>query len=247
MLIIPAIDLQAGYCVRLKQGQFDQMTQFTIPPIERAMYFATSGAKRLHVVDLDGARMGTMQQLPLICSMQNTGIPVQAGGGIRTLEQAKNCISSGLSKLVLGSIAISDPALTVQIIQEINPERIILAFDVRIQDNIPVPAINGWQTTSDNTLWDVVSYYHLLGINQILCTDIACDGMMSGPNFNLYQQAVKLYPNIGWQASGGIRNKEDIARLDSLGVSAAILGLTLYQGDFNLSECLEEYSAINIP
>ncbi|WP_298624679.1 1-(5-phosphoribosyl)-5-[(5-phosphoribosylamino)methylideneamino] imidazole-4-carboxamide isomerase [uncultured Legionella sp.] len=241
MLIIPAIDLQDGACVRLKQGQFDQLTQFDVLPIERASYFAGIAAKRLHVVDLDGARMGAMQQLPLICSMQNTGIPVQAGGGIRTLEQARQCIDAGINQLVIGSIAVSNPKLTSDIIQEIKPEHIILAIDVRIENQIPIPAINGWQMNSQSTLWEVVDNYQQQGIKQILCTDIACDGMMSGPNFDLYQQAVERFPNIFWQASGGIRNREDIAVLDALGISAAILGLTLYQGNFDLVECLKEY------
>ncbi|KTD32080.1 phosphoribosylformimino-5-aminoimidazole carboxamide ribotide isomerase [Legionella moravica] len=242
MLVVPAIDLQAGRCVRLKQGQFDQVTQFDVAPVERSLYFKQSGAQRLHIVDLDGARMGAMQQLPLICAMLDCGITVQAGGGIRTLDQAKRCIDSGISHLVIGSIAISNPEVTTNIIQEIKPEHIILALDVRIDHEIPVPAINGWQMSSQSNLWEVVGYYHQLGINDILCTDISCDGMMSGPNFNLYQQAVERFPNISWQASGGIRNREDIATLESLGVAAAILGLTLYQGSFDLTECLQEYA-----
>ncbi|RUR18684.1 1-(5-phosphoribosyl)-5-[(5-phosphoribosylamino)methylideneamino] imidazole-4-carboxamide isomerase [Legionella sp. km535] len=241
MLVVPAIDLQAGRCVRLKQGQFDQVTQFDVPPVERALYFKQSGAQRLHIVDLDGARMGVMQQLPLINAMLSCGITVQAGGGIRTLEQAKRCIDSGISHLVIGSIAISNPEVTSNIIQEIKPEHIIIALDVRIDHEIPVPAINGWQLNSQSNLWEVVGYYHQLGINDILCTDISCDGMMSGPNFNLYQQAVERFPNISWQASGGIRHREDIATLESLGVAAAILGLTLYQGSFDLTE-LQEYA-----
>lgn len=241
MILIPAIDLQAGRCVRLKQGQFDQMTAFDVSPIERASYFAQLGAKRLHIVDLDGAKIGTMQQLPLICSMQNTDITVQAGGGIRSLEQAKLCYDSGITKLVLGSVAITNPELTCQIIKEINPEQIILALDVRITDNTPIPATHGWQTASEKNLWDVVSYYQQLGIKQILCTDISCDGMMQGPNFNLYQQALEYFPDLQWQASGGIRNQEDIATLDKLGITAAILGLSLYQGTFDLEHCLREY------
>lgn len=242
MLVVPAIDLQAGRCVRLKQGQFDQVTQFDVPPVERALYFKQSGAQRLHIVDLDGARMGVMQQLPLINAMLSCGITVQAGGGIRTLEQAKRCLDSGISHLVIGSIAISNPEVTSNIIQEVKPEHIILALDVRIDHEIPVPAINGWQMSSQSNLWEVVGYYHQLGINDILCTDISCDGMMSGPNFNLYQQAVERFPNISWQASGGIRDRDDIATLESLGVAAAILGLTLYQGSFDLTECLQEYA-----
>ncbi len=242
MLIIPAIDLQEGTCVRLKQGQFDQSTQFDIPPIERAAYFAQLGAQRLHIVDLDGARAGAMQQLPLISAMQKTGITVQAGGGIRTLEQAQQCINAGVSKLVIGSIAISNPDYTQRIIATIKPEHIILAIDIRMEENIPVPAINGWQTNSNSNLWDVVAYYQQLGISEILCTDIACDGMMAGPNFTLYQQAVERFPHLFWHASGGIRSPEDIATLDKLGIAAAILGLILYTGHFDLSACLAEYT-----
>ncbi len=241
MLIIPAIDLQNGACVRLKQGQFDRLTQFEVLPLERASYFATAGAKRLHVVDLDGAQAGAMQQLALIASMQDTGISVQAGGGIRTLEQAQQCIKSGIDRLVIGSIAVSNPALTAQIVEEAKPENIILAIDVRIEKENPVPAINGWRTASQSNLWELVAYYQQMGVNQVLCTDIACDGMMSGPNFNLYQQAIERFPDVFWQASGGIRDKKDIALLDSIGISAAILGLTLYQGNLDLVECLREY------
>jgi phosphoribosylformimino-5-aminoimidazole carboxamide ribotide isomerase len=238
MLIIPAIDLQEGSCVRLKQGQFEQVTHFSVDPIQRAAYFASIGAKRLHVVDLDGAKTGLMQQLPLICSMQKSGIPVQAGGGIRTLAQAKECLSVKLSRLVLGSIAITDPALTQQIIQEITAERTILALDVRIEQDVPTPATHGWQKAGTQTLWDVVTFYQELGIKEILCTDIACDGMMAGPNFKLYQEAVTRFPNISWQASGGIRDQDDIEKLSSLGIAAAILGLTLYQNTFNLADLM---------
>lgn len=243
MLIVPAIDLQNGTCVRLKQGQFNQVTQFSDSPVERAAYFAKSGAKRLHVVDLDGAKIGKMQQLPLISSMQNTGITVQAGGGIRSLNEARQCIDAGISRLVIGSLALSDIKLTTRIIETLNTENIILALDIRMNNTVPVPAINGWQTNSTSTLWEVISLYQPMGITQVLCTDIACDGMMGGPNFELYQEATDKFPDIAWQASGGIRHQEDIARLESIGVSAAILGLTLYQDNFDLVELLEEYNS----
>lgn len=241
MILIPAIDLQNGRCVRLKQGQFDQVTSFEVSPIERAAYFAQLGAKRLHIVDLDGAQSGSMQQLPLICSMQNTGIKVQAGGGIRSLEQARNCYAAGISNLVIGSIALTDRKLTTQISAEIGPENIILALDVRMTNGVPIPATHGWKEASSTNLWDVVAYYQQLGIQQILCTDIACDGMMQGPSFQLYQDAVEHFPNIAWQASGGVRNQEDLATLDKLGVAGAILGLSLYQGTLDLAQSLKEY------
>jgi phosphoribosylformimino-5-aminoimidazole carboxamide ribotide isomerase len=245
MLIIPAIDLQEGYCVRLKQGQFNELTQFDVSPIERARYFSELGAQRLHVVDLDGARTGTMHQLPLIKAMQECGITVQAGGGIRTLEQAERCFAAGIKKIVLGSIAITNKLLTQQISTTFGAEHIILALDVHIKNTIPVPATHGWQTSSEDNLWDIVSYYQAIGIDTVLCTDISCDGMMNGPNFFLYQQAVNYFPDINWQASGGIRDEEDLQRLDNLGVAGAILGLTLYQGHFDLARCLA--SQINNP
>ncbi|TAL63211.1 MAG: 1-(5-phosphoribosyl)-5-[(5-phosphoribosylamino)methylideneamino] imidazole-4-carboxamide isomerase, partial [Legionella sp.] len=195
-----------------------------------------------HLVDLDGAQQGSMQQLPLITQMIASGIPMQVGGGIRSLSEAKACIDAGVSQVVLGSIAINDMDLCQQIIQSIGPDRVVLAVDVRIEDTIPKPATHGWKKTSNLSLWDVVSIYQLLGVKQVLCTDIACDGMMSGPNFTLYQEAVQRFSQIQWQASGGIRNALDIRQLDSLGVAGAILGLCLYQEQLDLSDCLQEYA-----
>jgi phosphoribosylformimino-5-aminoimidazole carboxamide ribotide isomerase len=240
MILIPAIDIQAGTCVRLKQGQFDQVTEFAVSPIDRAAYFARLGAKRLHIVDLDGAKQGSMQQLPLICAMQQTGITVQAGGGIRSLEQAQACIAAGITQLVIGSIAITNPQLTVELIKYIQPENIILALDIRMINDMPIPVTHGWQNTSEITLWQVVAYYQALGIQHILCTDISCDGMMNGPNFSLYQEAMNRFPEIAWQASGGIRHQQDLKMLANLKMAAAILGLSLYQGTIDLAACSNE-------
>lgn len=238
MLIIPAIDLLAGRCVRLKQGDFKQVTQYSDDPVERAMCFAKAQAKRLHIVDLDGARTGKIQQLDLIQSMKKAGIPLQTGGGIRDMETAKRCIQSGIDYLVIGSLAVSNPELSLQIINEVSPEKVVLALDVRIEKGIPWVVSHGWQSNSSKNLWQLVKDYQACGVTQILCTDISRDGMMQGPNIDLYQQAVDLYPTICWQASGGIRHKQDIQLLDSLGVTAAILGLTLYQQEINLEEIL---------
>lgn len=243
MILIPAIDLQKGRCVRLKQGQFDQVTTFAISPVERAAYFANLGAKRLHIVDLDGAQTGTMCQLPLICSMQNTGINVQAGGGIRSLEQARHCLANGLSTLVLGSIAVTNQELTTQIINELGAQNIVLALDVRVINNSPMLATHGWSSSTQCNLWELVGYYQQQGIRHILCTDIACDGMMQGPNTELYQEATARFPTIAWQASGGIRNQEDLAKLKQIGVAGAILGLSLYQDTIDLASCLREYQS----
>jgi phosphoribosylformimino-5-aminoimidazole carboxamide ribotide isomerase len=243
MLIIPAIDLHDGQCVRLKQGQFDQATIYQSLPVELAKHYAALGATRLHVVDLNGAKLGDMQQLHLIQSMQSTAMPIQVGGGIRTIDTAIACFDAGISTLVIGSIAISEPSLTLQLIAEVKAHNVILALDVNIKQGIPCPAIHGWQTATERNAWDVVQFYLDVGVTTVLCTDIAQDGMMKGPNSKLYEEAVLRFPTIAWQASGGVRDINDIRALSTLGVSAVILGRILYEPDFNLSTCLQEFAS----
>jgi phosphoribosylformimino-5-aminoimidazole carboxamide ribotide isomerase len=243
MLVIPAIDLHDGQCVRLKQGQFDRATIYQSLPVELAKHYAALGARRLHVVDLDGAKLGDMQQLDLIQSMQSTAMPMQVGGGIRSIATALDCLNAGISTLVIGSIAISDPSLTLQLIAEVKSNNIVLALDVNIERGIPSPAIHGWQTATEHNAWDVVQFYQDAGVNTVLCTDIAQDGMMKGPNFKLYEEAVRRFPTIAWQASGGIRDINDMRALSTLGVSAVILGRILYEPDFNVSACLQEFAS----
>ena len=240
MLIIPAIDIQQGQCVRLQQGQFDRVSIYESSPLALAETYTKQGAVRLHIVDLDGAKSGAMQQLALIKDMCTGNILIQAGGGIRSISSATACLAAGISTLVIGSIAISDPELTLQIVALTKAENIVLAFDVNMEHGIPKLAIHGWQTTTTNTLWDVVAFYQKVGISNVLCTDIACDGMMNGPNFALYKEAVRRFPGMAWQASGGIRHLQDIKKLSETGIAAVILGRTLYEGNFNLSACILE-------
>lgn len=239
MKIIPAIDLQNGQCVRLRQGKFDDNTIYPQSPQAMIKNYSNRGAKHVHIVDLDGARCGDVQQLPLIQSMLSDHVSLQVGGGIRSLVTARACLDAGINQLVIGSLAITNPDLTRDIINTLGAERIVLALDVNIQNGIPIPAIHGWQTTSKTCLWDVAKMYEKLGVSNILCTDIACDGMMNGPGLGLYKEAVKRFPDIGWQASGGIRNQQDIERLGNIGVHAAIIGRALYENDFDLTAIIE--------
>ncbi|WP_133127055.1 1-(5-phosphoribosyl)-5-[(5-phosphoribosylamino)methylideneamino] imidazole-4-carboxamide isomerase [Legionella nagasakiensis] len=240
MLIIPAIDLQQGRCVRLQQGQFDRVSFYESTPQALAMKYTKQGATHLHVVDLDGARLGEIQQLALIKTIKMDNITLQVGGGIRSLASAKTCLAAGITKLVIGSIAINDPELTMQIITLAGAENIVLAFDVHMLQGTPAPAIHGWQTTTTYNLWHIVAFYEALGIKHVLCTDIACDGMMNGPNVRLYEEALSRFPDIAWQASGGIRHLEDMRKLATIGIAAVILGRTLYESDLNLSACIQE-------
>lgn len=243
MLIIPAIDLHDGQCVRLKQGQFDRATTYQYPPAQLARHYAGLGATRLHVVDLDGAKSGDMQQLSLIQSMQSATLPIQVGGGVRSVATARACVAAGIATLVIGSMAISEPSLALQLIAEIHANNIVLALDVHVENGIPCPAIHGWQTSTKRNAWDVVQFYQDAGVTNVLCTDIAQDGMMNGPNFALYEEAVRRFPTIAWQASGGIRDIRDMRALSTSGVSAVILGRILYEPGFNLSECLQEFAS----
>ena len=242
MLIIPAIDLRGGQCVRLRQGQFDCATVYETNPVVLAKKYADMGATYLHVVDLDGAQQGAAQQLDLISAMKSDKMMIQSGGGIRSLATAKACLAAGIQRLVIGSLAITDLKLTHVLISEINASNVVLAMDVNIDNGIPKPAIYGWETTTERSLWDVVASYQDAGIQHVLCTDIAEDGMMNGPNFQLYEEAVSRFPSMLWQASGGIRDMTDIKKLSTIGVSAVILGRTLYEGYFDLSACLQEFS-----
>ncbi|MBA2656282.1 MAG: 1-(5-phosphoribosyl)-5-[(5-phosphoribosylamino)methylideneamino]imidazole-4-carboxamide isomerase [Tatlockia sp.] len=238
MLVIPAIDLQQGRCVRLRKGQFDQLSIYEDAPLELAEKYALAGAKYLHIVDLDGAKSGKLEQLALIQTLKKSGLNLQIGGGIRSLEIAERCQQAGIIRLVIGSIAVTNPQLTEQIITLFKPENIVLAFDVHLEEELPKVAIHGWQKVSSQNLWELVDNYQDKGINQILCTDIASDGMMSGPNFSLYQEAINRFPKINWQASGGIRDAEDLDKLSSLGLKAAILGRMLYESNFDLASYL---------
>ena len=236
MLVIPSIDLQQGQCVRLKQGDFNQVSIYDNSPNELASQYATHGAKRLHIVDLDGAKKGHLQQFALIEDLTSCGIPIQAGGGIRNPLHAKALLSAGVKQIVIGSMAITSPEMVLECIDELGASRIILAIDISIHDGIPTPAIHGWQTLASNSLWEVVTFYQKQNINTILCTDIAMDGMLNGPNFSLYEEALTRFPTMNWQASGGIRDTSDLQGLSKLGLSAAIIGRALYESDIELSE-----------
>ncbi|MDH4469940.1 MAG: 1-(5-phosphoribosyl)-5-[(5-phosphoribosylamino)methylideneamino]imidazole-4-carboxamide isomerase [Verrucomicrobiae bacterium] len=239
MIIIPAIDLQNGRCVRLEQGQFDRVSIYEKDPMNLAANYTQAGATHLHLVDLDGAKKGSMQQLELIKGLTAEGLSLQVGGGIRDFETALACLDAGIERIVLGSIAISNPKETITIIQEAKPQRVILALDVRIEETLPNIVIHGWQTATKHSLWERVSFYQDWGIDTILCTDVTRDGMLSGPNIALYEEALSRFPTIQWQASAGVRDREDLKKLSRVGVAAAILGRVLYDPHFNLKAAIE--------
>lgn len=239
MNIIPAIDLKQGQCVRLRQGEFSQTTIYPQTALQLASFYRQKGMTRLHLVDLDGARSGCMEQLELMTSLLPSGLILQAGGGVRSLETVKQCLDAGIHNIVLGSLAVHDPHLTRSIIRLAGSGRIVLALDIRWSNSLPLLTSHGWQQPTAISLWDLVEAYSDMNIREILCTNVQCDGMMQGPDFSLYQQAIERFPQIQWQASGGIRGADDLKRLADMGLSAAILGRMLYETDFDLSSYSE--------
>lgn len=233
MKVIPAIDLIDGSCVRLYQGDYNNQKTYDIDPTSLALTYQRKGAERLHLVDLAGAKEKQLVQYPLVSKIvKAVDIPVQFGGGIRSENDIEQCLQTGINKVVIGSLAVTDPIRCKSLITQFQPSSFVLALDVSFIDNQPMVLSHAWTNNSGVALWDLVKQYEQVGVNTILCTDIACDGTLQGPNIPLYEQAVNRFPNIDWQASGGIRGHEDLTALKRCGINSAIIGKALYeQGD----------------
>ncbi|WP_320667639.1 1-(5-phosphoribosyl)-5-[(5-phosphoribosylamino)methylideneamino]imidazole-4-carboxamide isomerase [Prochlorococcus sp. MIT 1307] len=240
MEIIPAIDLLEGNCVRLNQGDYKQVTHFNSDPLTQALSWQEQGATRLHLVDLDGAKTG----LPINDSSirkitQRLEIPIQIGGGIRTLKRAEELISYGVGRVILGTVAIEKPELVKNLAQR-HPEKILIGIDAK-KGKV---ATRGWLNQSNILATDLAKNFHNSGIAGIITTDISKDGTLQGPNLNAMKEiaSVSSVPVI---ASGGIGSTADIISLlplEAYGVSGVIVGRALYDGTVNLQEA---QSAIN--
>lgn len=238
MILYPAIDLLDGRVVRLLKGEFDAVTNYGDDPAAVAERFKAAGSDWVHVVDLAGARDGQRRQTPAIKAVSSAGIKVQSGGGIRGRVDIEALLEAGVDRLVVGSLAISEPDTVQSWMREYGAERFNLAFDVRFLNGAYRPAIKGWTDVLTVTLEDVIAAYDESAIRHAMATDIGRDGDLSGPNTELYRDLVARYPDIEWQASGGIASLEDIASLKRTGVAGAITGRALYEGAFTLEEAL---------
>ena len=229
MLLIPAIDLLAGRCVRLHQGDFNADIRYNTQSPEQLRRFKALGVSWLHVVDLDGARDGVPGNGPLIASLARQGtVRLQVGGGVRSAEVIEALLAAGVALVVIGSAAVQKPVEVLGWLQRFGPEALCLAFDVRIDERgEPRVYSQGWRQNSALTLWDAVRVFPLSMLRHVLCTDIARDGALTGPNLALYACAVKRFPDLLWQASGGVRDATDLAALARLGVAAAVSGRAL--------------------
>ena len=238
MELIPAIDLRGGQCVRLYQGNFDAQTVYSEEPTQVFDHYCSLGARRVHVVDLDGARSGAQDNLGIVKSLarRKTAL-LQVGGGLRDLARVRDLLEAGIERVVIGSVAVNAPAQVRAWMQEVGPSRVVLGFDVRLDgDGVPRLATHGWQEQGTISLWDAVEGYAAAGLVHVLCTDIARDGALSGPNFKLYREAVRRFPLIQWQASGGVAQAGDLHALRDCGVAAVISGKALLEKKISRQE-----------
>lgn len=241
MKIYPAIDLMDGQVVRLAQGRFEERTTYAVSPFDAAMEFVRDGATYLHLVDLDGARQGQPMQLNLLHTLaKEVPLKLQVGGGVRSIEHVHSLLQAGVERVVIGSLAIQDPKLSKRIFETFGGEHITLGLDVMLDDKgEPRVATHGWQQVSSISAHEVLEQYLLMGLSQVLCTDISRDGMMTGPNFSLYQSLQKQYPHLCILASGGMHQLADIQRLKTDQVGGVIIGKALYEGRISLREALQ--------
>lgn len=232
MELIPAMDLRGGRVVRLLRGDFDAETRYEITPAELYAAYARAGARRLHVVDLDGARDGQAGNRRLVAELAAIGtLQIQCGGGLRAARAVQALLATGVQRAVIGSAAVGEPGEVREWLDEFGADRLVLALDVRLDaDDIPRVATHGWREQSGLALWEVLAGYEGAGLRHVLCTDVSRDGALAGPNLALYREALARFPAIRWQASGGIRDAGDLAALAGLGMTAAVSGKALLEG-----------------
>lgn len=239
--IYPAIDIREGRVVRLLQGDYAQETSYSNDPLEVAQNYKNAGATWLHLVDLDAAKVGSYTLLETAMRMQKEiGLKIQTGGGIRKKSDIELLINRSIDRVVIGTLAIKQPDLIAECIEEYGAARVTVALDTRQDVNgvwqLPV---KGWTEQSEKNLFDMLDFYQDKGLRHVLCTDIERDGMLSGLNNDLYAEIANRFPTVEIQASGGVKTLQDIRDAKAAGAGGAILGRALLEGRFSLQEALQ--------
>ena len=237
--IMPAIDLRNGHVVRLRQGDYARESRYGVDAIALAASHAQAGVRWLHMVDLDGARSGEFANLRTIEAIARAGrLAVQAGGGVRDEAGVQRLFDAGVARVVVGSIAVREPDVVEGWIARFGAERIAIALDARCVGGVWKLPSAGWTQDEAATLDDLAPRFAGAGARHLLCTDIARDGMLTGPNLGLYAHLRRIAPTLALIASGGIRNIADLQALRGSGVAAAVLGRSLLDGTLGLAEAL---------
>lgn len=233
MIVFPAIDIIDEKCVRLSQGDYKAKTVYNESPLEVAKTFEAAGLTHLHLVDLDGAKAGKVQNWHVIESLcHNTKLNIDFGGGVKTETEIERLFSLGIKQINLGSIAVNTPELVKHWLNKYGAEKIILSADVKEKEI----AIHGWQQGSGLHIHQFIESFLASGLKYVTCTDIGTDGMLTGPNLELYQEIVNKFPQLNFIASGGVSNLTDLKNLKGIGVYGAIVGKAIYENKIQLKE-----------
>ncbi len=235
MIIIPAIDIINGKCVRLTKGDYAQQTIYNEDPVEVAKQFAGAGFKRLHIVDLDGAKAGkicNMNVLENIAAAVN--MVIDFGGGVKQVSDVRSVLYAGASIVTIGSLAVKHPEILEEWLMEFGADHFLIGADV-LHENIK---ISGWLEDGGIHIFDFVNRMTGLGVNRIFCTDISRDGMMQGPSIDLYTKIILQHPGINLVASGGVSNMEDVKELEAAGCAGVIIGKAIYENRITLDELM---------
>lgn len=231
--LIPAIDIIDGKCVRLTKGDYGQKKVYNDDPLAQAKEFEKLGMKRLHVVDLDGAKAKHVVNVDVLRGITAaTGLKVDFGGGIKSDDDIEKAFAAGASLVTIGSIAVSQPDTFMRWLDRYGADKVILGADVRNG----LVSINGWKEDTSEKLLPFLARYVKAGVKNVLCTEISRDGTMSGPSTDLYREVMEAFPGIHLIASGGVGRNEDIIELDEAGIPAVVFGKAWYEGKINLEE-----------
>lgn len=240
MNVIPSIDLYEGQVVRLKQGDFNNKTIYTIDPEALMSQYDNSQFSDIHVVNLSGAKDAEKMSDELLEKLLvKRNIKIQYGGGVRNFNDVEYLFSKGIDRVVIGSLTAKEPSLIKDWIRQFGIDRVVLAIDVKIKNGIPIVMIQGWKEETNISLYSLMKYFIENKNLRVLCTDISCDGLMNGPNILLYELLADKYPNIKWLASGGVRNIEDLKNLYDVGICDVVVGKSLYEKSLTINECKE--------
>ncbi len=239
--VYPAIDVRAGRVVRLKQGDYLDETRYGDDPLALAARYAQAGAGWLHLVDLDAARAGGYTLGPLLRQIAaQTGLKVQTGGGVRRREDVEALLEAGAARVVVGSLAVSQPETVLDWLAAFGSQRLTVALDTRLgADGRWTLPLHGWTEDAEATLEVLLARYAEAGLTHLLCTDIARDGMLAGPNLDLYRALARAHPRVRLQASGGARNASDVAAARAAGCAGIVLGKALLEGRLTLEGALD--------
>jgi phosphoribosylformimino-5-aminoimidazole carboxamide ribotide isomerase len=236
MEIIPAIDIIEGKCVRLTHGDFNQKKVYNENPLEVAKEFEDAGIRRLHLVDLDGAKAGVVKNWKVLETIAGkTSLVIDFGGGVKTEKDVKIVLDSGAIFVTVGSIAVKDEPLFSSWLSAMGAEKFLLGADVK-NEKITV---SGWLEQTDIWVYDFLENYQAKGVKQVFCTDVSKDGAMEGPSLMLYKNIIEKFPRLHFIASGGVSNMDDVYALEDAGCSGVIIGKAIYEGTVSLKDLMK--------